>query len=517
MTDEVTVESSLGRLRVEANGAAASGVRANGSIVTAGLRDDVCAGVRDESYRRAMCTLNRLSGRSASGEELSVTFAERVVTAEGEAISRAKHEAALATLSAYGDAFDARGVPVAATPDGLPEELRQLPVDELTIDPEEIMDGIDGSWRDAATVSLPDALGLETEELEGLTGVAAPYSGGCKGKRRRRGGREEVDAADKRAVLEGYTRWLNSSDGIDDRRKVLRTWELELDSSQVCYVTIDAVLVDEQSGERVRGGKPRMRDGKTYVKHWNARVEADGIRYAVTSTDETEAYLELIACLVRNGLTQRRLVFITDGETRIKDRIEERFVPWEHSVFLDWHHLQCKIYELTSSMIRGRRVDDPDAEVEYYKKGKSKGEPKPCRERTSLSRLYAEEACLIAWAGNVAQLIAYIRCIPAKDVKDESARSRLIGYLERKADMITCYALRKRVGLINSSNGSEQQNQMLVSQRQKQPLMAWGKPGSGALASVTSIYRNDEDRRWFGSGEATLSIGGLGHDLGAAA
>ena len=89
--------------------------------------------------------------------------------------------------------------------------------------------------------------------------------------------------------------------------------------------------------------------------------------------------------------------------------------------------LQEKIYLLMSSMIRGRRVDDPDAEVECYRIGKNKGKPKPCRERTSLSRFYAKEACLIAWAGNVAQLIAYIRCIPAEDVKDESARARLVG------------------------------------------------------------------------------------------
>ena len=134
-------------------------------------------------------------------------------------------------------------------------------------------------------------------------------------------------AAAKRAVLEGYVRWLNSSEKIDDRRKVLRAWQLELDSSRVCYVTVDAVLVDEQSGERVRGGKPEVRDGKTYVKHWNVRVEADGTRYAITSTDESEAYLELMACLVSNGLTQRRLVFITDGETRIKDSVDERFAP----------------------------------------------------------------------------------------------------------------------------------------------------------------------------------------------
>ena len=78
---------------------------------------------------------------------------------------------------------------------------------------------------------------------------------------------------------------------------------------------------------------------------------------------------------------------------------------------------------------------------------------------------------------------------------------------------LTCYALRKRVGLVNSSNGSEQQNQLLAGQRQKQPLMAWRETGSSALASVASMYRNGEDGQWFGSGKATLSIEVFGHDL----
>jgi hypothetical protein len=41
--------------------------------------------------------------------------------------------------------------------------------------------------------------------------------------------------------------------------------------------------------------------------------------------------------------------------------------------------------------------------------------------------------------------------------------------------------------------------------------------GSAALASVTSMYRNGEDVGWFGSGKATLSIEGLGRDLGTVA
>ena len=142
------------------------------------------------------------------------------------------------------------------------------------------------------------------------------------------------------------------------------------------------------------------------------------------------------------------------------------------------------------------------------KRGEDKGKPKPSSRNTSLSRLYAKEACLIAWAGNVAQLIAYVRCIPDSDVKDESARQRLLGYLRRKGAMATSCSLRRRLGLRNSSNGSEQLNQLAVSQRQKRDLMSWGEAGSSALAQVSVLYLNSGEDDWFSRGKVSFAMDG---------
>jgi hypothetical protein len=59
------------------------------------------------------------------------------------------------------------------------------------------------------------------------------------------------------------------------------------------------------------------------------------------------------------------------------------------------------------------------------------------------------------------------------------------------------FHLRKQLGLRNSSNIREKINDLIVSERQKHNGMSWSKQGSVALATVTAIKRNEEDRTWF--------------------
>jgi len=40
-------------------------------------------------------------------------------------------------------------------------------------------------------------------------------------------------------------------------------------------------------------------------------------------------------------------------------------------------------------------------------------------------------------------------------------------------------------------------NDLIVSERQKHNGMSWSKRGSVALASITSLKRNKENRKWF--------------------
>ena len=60
------------------------------------------------------------------------------------------------------------------------------------------------------------------------------------------------------------------------------------------------------------------------------------------------------------------------------------------------------------------------------------------------------------------------------------------------------YAMRKKAGLINSSNSVENENEVIVGDRQKMDdRMFWREQGSGTLASITCLYANHEDEGWF--------------------
>ena len=68
----------------------------------------------------------------------------------------------------------------------------------------------------------------------------------------------------------------------------------------------------------------------------------------------------------------------------------------------------------------------------------------------------------------------------------------LTGYITRKQEHIPCYAIRKGLGLHNSSNPVEKANDLIVAHRQKGKGMAWSEDGCHALAAVTVAGINNE-------------------------
>lgn len=78
------------------------------------------------------------------------------------------------------------------------------------------------------------------------------------------------------------------------------------------------------------------------------------------------------------------------------------------------------------------------------------------------------------------------------------------GYFKKKEDAITCYALRAKLSLRNSSNPVEKANDLVVAQRKKHNGMAWSPDGSGALAALQMIYLNDQAKLWFHKKELRL-------------
>lgn len=87
--------------------------------------------------------------------------------------------------------------------------------------------------------------------------------------------------------------------------------------------------------------------------------------------------------------------------------------------------------------------------------------------------------------------------IDPAQVKDQARLDKLIGYFQRQHPYIPGYAVRKHLGLRNSSNLGEKANDLLVSSRQKHDGMSWSSTGSVALAALTALVRHNEHQLWF--------------------
>ena len=112
----------------------------------------------------------------------------------------------------------------------------------------------------------------------------------------------------------------------------------------------------------------------------------------------------------------------------------------------------------------------------------------------------------LLWHGLVDQAITYLHNLPAAQIKNEQERSHLLGYLAKNRPMIPAYAVRRELGLRNSSNRGEKANDLLVADRQKHNGMSWSPSGSIALASVTALKQNQEYKKWFQEGQLEFAL-----------
>ena len=116
-----------------------------------------------------------------------------------------------------------------------------------------------------------------------------------------------------------------------------------------------------------------------------------------------------------------------------------------------------------------------------------------------------EQLMPLLWHGLTDKAIALIKKTDSDQIKNEVVMEKLIEYLYRNKPYIPCYAIRKQLGLRNSSNIGEKMNDLVVSNRQHNG-MSWSKPGSVALASLTALKRNKEHKRWFENGELEFKL-----------
>jgi hypothetical protein len=221
------------------------------------------------------------------------------------------------------------------------------------------------------------------------------------------------------------------------------------------------------------GEKTSTPHTRKYVHTTVIHVEHSGRSYLLTGHGMTHVLSLLIAFLLNNTLLHYRLQFFTDGYTILHDAIRRCFSWYPRlRLILDWYHLEEKCKRQLSLGMTGRKIRND-----------------------ALSELLP-----LLWYGLVDQAIAYVNALPSSQIKNAEALSRLIGYFERNRAHIPCYAVRKELGLRNSSQIGERMNGLLVSERQKHHGMSWSMSGSVGLASLTALARNKEHALWFDEG-----------------
>jgi hypothetical protein len=287
--------------------------------------------------------------------------------------------------------------------------------------------------------------------------------------------KEEVDWGKDSACLprEKVAEAIASCDVPQDWKAEMATNPVSYeDPSRQVYASMDGVGVKQQRAERRPDPPPKRgrKHPKEYVYTTLAQVDHDDGSYVLVGSHTRGVLRLLLAFLLDNGMWKQGLTFLTDGQKTLQGAIVRAFSWWgNRQLILDWYHLDEKCKESLSLAMKGR----------------------------DLRNGVLEKLRPMLWHGLTDRAISFLRQLDPETIKREEARDQLIASLQRNTPYIPCYAVRKALGLRNSSNRGEKANDLVVSERQKHNGMSWSPDGSVALAAVTALVRNQGQDTWF--------------------
>ena len=222
-----------------------------------------------------------------------------------------------------------------------------------------------------------------------------------------------------------------------------------------------------------------------FVSHSNAWFSSREGRQVFTASSMKDLAKIVVAYLLTLGnLDKREIVILSDMGRDIRDKVATVFakIPGAKIIhILDWYHLVKKMNEFFSSALKGG------------KKNKQENH----RIKKAVYRHL--------WLGDVSGALQEISCIADSHIKNKDAYDKMIKYLREREQYICCYALRKRLGLMTSSNRVESTNFRVVTKRQKHQGFSWGKRGSYALASLTALKVNNQLNCWLATRQISIS------------
>lgn len=261
-------------------------------------------------------------------------------------------------------------------------------------------------------------------------------------------------------------------------------------AEQCVYVHIDDIEVKEQkqhrdkkaSANKVEGNQldetikglvtnPEETEKTKHPKVQNtvARIEHAGKGFTLTGRNVAEILTFVLAFLLNNDLLKLNIKVCTDGLHSLQNAILA-FFAWHpnFTLLLDWFHLVKKFKEDLSLACKGREIRNK----------------------------HLKQLLTFLWFGLIDKAQAYLAEIPAVEIKDSQAITRLSHYLERNRNAIPCYAMRSKLKLPNSSNPVERCNNQVTARRQKHQGMSWSENGSYALTALNAVTVNHVTKQW---------------------
>jgi hypothetical protein len=241
------------------------------------------------------------------------------------------------------------------------------------------------------------------------------------------------------------------------------------------------ISVDGISVKRQTECRPRSKQEKEQLKRVNhtvVHVEEDGRHFVLNSGTVIGAFKQLVSFLLHNDLLEKQLVFFVDGARDLNNMINTMFGGLNIKVILDWYHLEKKCLEQLSMALKGSKIRNE----------------------------FMDELRPTLWFGRVDKAIHLLQTLEPEKIKNPTILKKLGEYFERVRDHIPCYALRKELGLRNSSNAVEKANDIVVAKRQKGNGMGWSDGGSVAFASVSSAKHNGQLKTWVNSRSMNFSF-----------
>jgi hypothetical protein len=248
---------------------------------------------------------------------------------------------------------------------------------------------------------------------------------------------------------------------------------------QSTNIAIDDVNVKKQEEIRPGGRKPE-RGKRKYIHNTIAHVSKEGMgNYVLNGHGMKYVLLLITGFLFHNGFIGTRIQFFTDGHKVLNEAVLKWFSWYKNvGIILDWHHLEKKCKEQLSMALKGRFIRND----------------------------ILDKLMPLLWYGSTDMAVAYLEEIAQNSIKNMSAFDKLVAYLNRNKPYIPCYAVRKELGLCNSSAIGEKMNDLVVSKRQKHNGMSWSKSGSVDLATITALKKNKESDKWFEEKELDFKL-----------